>query len=45
MSALEDVSDAEDVEELEDSSDFLQAATDVRYFGATLSFCPAKRGG
>jgi len=36
---LEDVSDAEDVEELEDlGTDFLQAATDVRYFGATLSF-------
>jgi len=36
---LDDVSDAEDVEELEDlGTDFLQAATDVRYFGATLSF-------
>ncbi len=36
---LEDVADAEDIEEVEDlGTEFLQAATDVRYFGATLSF-------
>ncbi len=36
---LEDISDAEDIEEVENlGSQFLQAATDVRYFGATLSF-------
>ncbi len=36
---LEDVADAEDIEEVEDlGSQFLQSATDVRYFGATLSF-------
>jgi CRISPR-associated protein Csh2 len=36
---LDDVGDAESIKELEDlTSDFLQAATDVRYFGATLSF-------
>ncbi|QSG05320.1 type I-B CRISPR-associated protein Cas7/Csh2 [Halapricum desulfuricans] len=36
---LGDVSDAEDIEEIEDlGEDFLEAATDVRYFGATLSF-------
>jgi len=36
---LGDVSDAEEIEEVEDlGNDFLQAATDVRYFGATLSF-------
>ncbi|APX00236.1 type I-B CRISPR-associated protein Cas7/Csh2 (plasmid) [Halobiforma lacisalsi AJ5] len=33
------VGDAEEIEEVEDlGTDFLQAATDVRYFGATLSF-------
>lgn len=36
---LEDVGDAEDLEELGDiSEEFLRVATDVRYFGATLSF-------
>lgn len=36
---LEDVADAEDIEEVENlGADFLEAATDVRYFGATLSF-------
>jgi len=36
---LEDVAEAEDIEEAEDlGADFLDAATDVRYFGATLSF-------
>ncbi|KZN26018.1 type I-B CRISPR-associated protein Cas7/Csh2 [Haladaptatus sp. R4] len=36
---LDLVGDAEEIEEIEDlGSDFLQAATDVRYFGATLSF-------
>jgi len=36
---LEGVGDAEDIEEVEDlGTDFLKAATDVRYFGATLSF-------
>lgn len=36
---LEMVGDAEEIEEVEDlGTDFLQAATDVRYFGATLSF-------
>lgn len=39
QNVLDDVSEAEDVEELEDlGEDFLEAATDVRYFGATLSF-------
>ncbi|WP_262181540.1 type I-B CRISPR-associated protein Cas7/Csh2 [Haloarcula laminariae] len=36
---LDLVGDAEELDEVEDlGSDFLQAATDVRYFGATLSF-------
>ena len=36
---LDGVEDAEDIEDLEGlGEDFLQAATDVRYFGATLSF-------
>lgn len=36
---LEDIADAEDIEEVEDlGAQFLEAATDVRYFGATLSF-------
>jgi CRISPR-associated protein Csh2 len=36
---LEGVGDAEDIEAVEDlGTDFLKAATDVRYFGATLSF-------
>jgi CRISPR-associated protein Csh2 len=36
---LDDVGDAESVEELEDlTTEFLREATDVRYFGATLSF-------
>ena len=36
---LEEVSDADDVEEIEDIGErFLSTATDVRYFGATLSF-------
>jgi len=36
---LEDVAEAEDIEEAEDlGAEFLDAATDVRYFGATLSF-------
>ncbi len=36
---LDEVSDAEDIEEVEDlGTDFLEAAADVRYFGATLSF-------
>jgi CRISPR-associated protein Csh2 len=36
---LDMVGDAEEIEEVEDlGTDFLQAATDVRYFGATLSF-------
>ena len=39
LDVLGDVSDAEDVEEIEDIGEqFLDAATDVRYFGATLSF-------
>jgi len=36
---LDLVGDAEELEEVEDlGTDFLEAATDVRYFGATLSF-------
>ena len=36
---LDMVGDADEIEEVEDlGSDFLEAATDVRYFGATLSF-------
>lgn len=36
---LEELGDADDITELEDlGSKFLDAATDVRYFGATLSF-------
>lgn len=36
---LDMTGDAEEIEEVEDlGTDFLQAATDVRYFGATLSF-------
>lgn len=36
---LDGISDAEDVEDVENlGEEFLQAATDVRYFGATLSF-------
>ncbi|OAQ51093.1 hypothetical protein HTG_19150 [Natrinema mahii] len=36
---LDMVGEAEEIEEVEDlGTDFLQAATDVRYFGATLSF-------
>lgn len=36
---LDMVGDAEEIDEVEDlGTDFLQAATDVRYFGATLSF-------
>lgn len=36
---LDMAGDAEEIEEIEDlGTDFLQAATDVRYFGATLSF-------
>lgn len=36
---LDMVGDAEEIEDVEDlGTDFLQAATDVRYFGATLSF-------
>jgi len=36
---LEDVADAEDIEAVEDlGAQFLDAAADVRYFGATLSF-------
>ena len=39
LDVLGDVDDAEDVEEIEDIGErFLEAATDVRYFGATLSF-------
>jgi CRISPR-associated protein Csh2 len=39
LDVLGDISDAEDVEEIEDIGEqFLDAATDVRYFGATLSF-------
>lgn len=39
LDVLEDVTDAEDVEKIENiRDDFLDAATDVRYFGATLSF-------
>lgn len=36
---LGDISDAEDLEDIEDvGASFLDGATDVRYFGATLSF-------
>ncbi|MFC6764979.1 type I-B CRISPR-associated protein Cas7/Csh2 [Natrinema soli] len=36
---LDMVGDAEEIEQVEDlGTDFLQSATDVRYFGATLSF-------
>lgn len=39
LDVLGDIEDAEDVEEIEDIGErFLEAATDVRYFGATLSF-------
>ena len=39
LDVLGDVTDAEAVDEIEDiRDDFLEAATDVRYFGATLSF-------
>jgi CRISPR-associated protein Csh2 len=39
LDVLEGIDDAEDFEDLEDISErFLDAATDVRYFGATLSF-------
>ncbi|WP_135827778.1 type I-B CRISPR-associated protein Cas7/Csh2 [Halorussus halobius] len=39
LDVLGDVTDAEEVDEIEDiRDDFLEAATDVRYFGATLSF-------
>jgi CRISPR-associated protein Csh2 len=39
LDVLGDVDDAGDVEEIEDIGErFLEAATDVRYFGATLSF-------
>ncbi|WP_435180399.1 type I-B CRISPR-associated protein Cas7/Csh2 [Halorussus sp. AFM4] len=39
LDVLGDISDAEEVGEIEDIRDkFLDAATDVRYFGATLSF-------
>jgi len=36
---LEDIDDVDDIEEIEDVGErFLAAATDVRYFGATMSF-------
>jgi CRISPR-associated protein Csh2 len=39
LDVLGDINDAEEVEAIEDIRDeFLEAATDVRYFGATLSF-------
>jgi CRISPR-associated protein Csh2 len=39
LDILEEVDDADDLEEIEDIGErFLEAATDVRYFGATLSF-------
>ncbi len=39
LDVLGDIDDAEAVEDIEDiRDDFLDAATDVRYFGATLSF-------
>lgn len=39
LDVLGDVTDAEDLDEIEDiGASFLDAATDVRYFGATLSF-------
>lgn len=40
LDVLGDVSDAEDLQEIEEDigERFLEAATDVRYFGATLSF-------
>nr|WP_309221888.1 type I-B CRISPR-associated protein Cas7/Csh2 [Halorussus sp. MSC15.2] len=39
LDVLGDIDDADAIEEIEDiRDDFLDAATDVRYFGATLSF-------
>lgn len=39
LDVLEDVSDADDIKDIENIGEqFLEAATDVRYFGATLSF-------
>lgn len=39
LDVLEDISDADDIEGIENIGEqFLEAATDVRYFGATLSF-------
>lgn len=39
VDVLEGVSDVENIEDIKDLSDqFLSAATDVRYFGATMSF-------
>jgi CRISPR-associated protein Csh2 len=39
LDLFDDVESAEDIEEIEDiEKDFLARATDVRYFGATLSF-------
>jgi len=39
LDVLEEINDVEDIEEIEDVGDrFLAAATDVRYFGATMSF-------
>jgi CRISPR-associated protein Csh2 len=39
LDVLEEVNNADDIEEIEDIGErFLEAATDVRYFGATLSF-------
>ncbi|MFC7177882.1 type I-B CRISPR-associated protein Cas7/Csh2 [Halosegnis marinus] len=38
LDVLDDVTSEEDLEEVDVEADFLAAATDVRYFGATLSF-------
>jgi len=39
LDVLEEIDDVDDIEEIEDVGErFLSAATDVRYFGATLSF-------
>jgi len=39
LDVLEEIDDVEDIEEIEDVGErFLEAATDVRYFGATMSF-------
>lgn len=39
LDVLEEVDDADDIEDIEDIGErFLDTATDVRYFGATLSF-------